>query len=355
MKKAYLALILAIPLITSGQYDYGFLQESFFGRQPSARAEALGKGYASIDGDLAAIFYNPAGTFTLKGVELNASFSSPYYILSEAKYSFLGVGGNINKYLTVAVSRNHFEAGGEIMPITPGGSPVAGGGGPTNSFYTLNLSSQPVRNLFIGLNVNYLEWSLSNRSGNSTYLDLGIIKKLDFCQQGTRHHTVNFGAGITNMTFASVKLETGYGKDEMELPVVNRFAVNYQFSLYSSVSDSLSILSLLWQGEYQLLLNSKYLDGFHTGAELMILEIFSLRIGYYTEKQYDYDMPSDNRDEIHSLTCGFGIQMPLHKMTRIPLKFSFDCTSLPQVDYTRKPMDWDSFSSYTFRLNWIMP
>jgi len=83
MKKSIIFLVLVIPVLSFGQYDYEFWNESFLGRQPSARAEALGKGYCSIDGDLATIFYNPAGTATLQGAVINTSFASPYYFSDE--------------------------------------------------------------------------------------------------------------------------------------------------------------------------------------------------------------------------------------------------------------------------------
>lgn len=110
MKKFIVSIVLIIPLISFGQYEYGFLQELFFNRQPSARAESLGKGYSSIDGDLTSIFYNPSGTATLQGLEINASYASPYYLAEKAKYDFISVGYNINKYLSLGLSRNYFTS-----------------------------------------------------------------------------------------------------------------------------------------------------------------------------------------------------------------------------------------------------
>jgi hypothetical protein len=44
-------IFLLIPIIYFGQYYGGFLPQFFFGRLPSARAEAMGKSYAFVDGD----------------------------------------------------------------------------------------------------------------------------------------------------------------------------------------------------------------------------------------------------------------------------------------------------------------
>ncbi len=355
MKKLITILVLVIPLLTFGQYEYGFLQESFFGRQPSARAEALGKGYSSIDGDLATIFYNPAGTATLQGAELNTSFSSPYYALKKANYNFISAGYNINKYLTIAISRNQFTIGQKINLTDSVGNPIATGFTPTNSLYSLNISSQPIKNLFIGVNTNYLIWKPINESAKSIYFDFGIIKKFEFGQKITTNHAINIGASITNLNFAKIKLDFNGNEFENNLPVITRYGVNYQFHLNKKwISDTLNTFRLLVQGDYQFLLNSDYNNGFHTGLELMFLEILSVRIGYYQESQYDYDLPSANVNEISEITYGLGLQIPLDKLTKIPLNINFDYASLPQPSYSKTQTSLGNFSTYTLRVNWIM-
>ncbi len=112
MKRSILIILLGIPLLSFGQYT-GFLREAFIDRLPSARAEAMGRGYASIDGDLATIFFNPAGTATLDGLEVYSSFASPYYGLDSAKYDFISAGIRLNKW-AVALSRNHLNYGQEL-------------------------------------------------------------------------------------------------------------------------------------------------------------------------------------------------------------------------------------------------
>ena len=355
MKKSIVISVLVIPLLSFGQYEYGFLQESFFGRQPSARAESLGKGYSSIDGDLSTIFYNPAGTATLQGIEINTSFASPYYLLEKAKYSVLSAGYNINKNLTIGISRNHFTTGQEINITDSVGNPIASGNTPTNSFYSLNISSQPIKNLFIGANTNYLIWKPIDESATSLYFDFGIIKKFQFGQKKSINHFVNIGASISNLNFAKIKLDFNGNKFEGDLPVITRYGANYQFYLNKKwIFDTLNTFRLLLQADYQLLLNSDYHNGFHTGAELMFLEILSLRIGYYKENEYDYDLPSANENEISDITYGFGLQIPLNKLTKIPLNINFDYTSLPQTSYSKTQTSWENFSTYTLRINWIM-
>lgn len=118
MRKLFISLLILLPFASFAQYDYGFMNETYFSRQPSARAEALGKAYTAIDGDLASIFYNPAGTARLKGFELNTSFNdSPTRGLNNAGYNFISAGFHLNQYLTVGLSRNHFTYGQEVEVI----------------------------------------------------------------------------------------------------------------------------------------------------------------------------------------------------------------------------------------------
>jgi len=355
MKKLIVILVLTIPLISFGQYRYGFLQESFFERQPSARAESLGKGYCSIDGDLATIFYNPSGTATLKGLEINSSFSSPCYLLDKAKYNFMSIGYNVSKYLTIGLSRNHFTAGEETNITNATGDIILAVYTPKNSLYSLNISSQPIKNLFIGVNTNCLIYKPVTESATALYFDFGIIKKIQFDKKEATNHTINIGSSLSNLNFAKIKLNYYGNMIEEDLPVVTRYGVNYQFYLNKKwISDTLNTFRFLLQGDYQLLLNSDYHNGIHTGTELMFLEILSLRIGYYKENQYDYEYPSANKDVISDVTYGIGLQIPLNKITKIPLNINFDYASMPQPSYSKIHTDWDKFSTYTFRVNWVI-
>ncbi len=352
MKKAFILFILFSPILSFGQYQSGFLSELYFGRQPSARAEALGKSYNSIDGDLSTVFFNPAGTATLKGAEMNSSLALPYYALQESKYFFASAGVNINQYLTIGISRNHFTWGEKINYFN--GSNSLGSYTPRHSTYSLNVSSQPIQNLLIGLNANHLRWNPNNKSANSTYLDFGIIKKLPISDEVKTKQIVNLGASISNLNFAETSFNTIQGEFQENLPVINRYGVSYQFHLNEKwLSDTLQTFRFLVQTDYQLLLNSEYHRGLHAGIELMFLEILSLRWGYYEENINDYNFPTINRDQLHDITYGFGIQVPLEKLSKLPLNISFDYISLPQTPLTKGSNNLDDFSTYTLRLNWL--
>lgn len=350
MRQLTIFLLTILPTITFGQYEYGFLQETYFGRQPSARAEAMGKGYCAIDGDLTSIFFNPAGISSINGFEIDGSFSSPCYLAPDAKYSFVSLGYKINNYLTIGLSRNKFILGKDIITTDVNGNSY-GPYTPYNSNSILTLSSEPVKNLFFGLNTNYFTWHPLDKSATAIYFDFGVIKKFQFAQNKTIKHSINIGASITNLNYSKLTLNTYIGN----LPVITRYGANYQFTFDRHLLiDTLKTLGLLLQGEYKVLLNSQYNSGIHVGCEINVLEIISFRLGYYKEKEYDFNIPTYNNNEISAFTYGVGIQIPLYKLTKIPLKVSFDYTSLPQVSYSKIFTSWDNFTTYNLRLNWIL-
>jgi hypothetical protein len=85
----------------------------------------------------------------------------------------------------------------------------------------------------------------------------------------------------------------------------------------------------------------------------MFFEIFSFRAGYYKETEYDYAYSAVNYGAISALTYGFGLQIPLYKLAKIPMNINFDYTSLPQPPYTAVAPRVENFTTCNFRLNWI--
>ncbi|TAE79387.1 MAG: hypothetical protein EAY81_11310 [Bacteroidetes bacterium] len=335
---------MTVPTLSFGQYNYGFLKEHFFSRQPSTRAEAMGRAYASVDGDLTTVYFNPAGIATIKGIEINGAYTPPGYYYTEGYYRFFAAGYRINKYLQTAYSQFHFDLG---KTKVVGGNITA-----YSQRNTLTISSEPIKNLSIGLNTNYFIWQPGvGKTGTSIYLDFGAIKKFQFLQKETSAHSVSIGASIANFNNSKVS----FSNNNNDLPVTARLGANYQFYLDKHILiDTLKTFCLLFQGEYQELLNSNYETAIRTGGEIMLLEILSIRAGYYKEKGYNYGLPSVNNDQISALTYGFGLQIPLNKLTKVPLNIKFDYTSLPQSNSSKVPFDYDNFTTYNLRLNWML-
>ena len=353
MRKKIIILLILLPSFSFGQYGYGFLKEHFFGRQNSARAEAMGKSYASIDGDLTTAYFNPAGVATIQGLELNGSHASPFYLLEKAKYNFVGVGYKIKDYLTIGLNRKYFDFGEVLFTDNTGN--IISQRKSFESNYCLTLASQPIKNVFIGLNSNYLYWQIADIETNTFYWDLGVIKKFNLSQKETRQQSINFGTSLLNINGAKVVFKEFGSTNKSPLPIILRIGANYQINFQEKILiDTLNTFTILIQGEYQDVVNSKYESAIRSGVEIMLLEILSLRAGYYKEFGYDYGIPSVNYDQISAFTYGFGIQVPLYKLTKIPLNINFDYTSLPQQPYSNYNYNLDNFTTFNVRLNWLI-
>jgi hypothetical protein len=354
MKKLFLIIILILPLSSFGQYRYYFLKEYFFSRQNSARAEAMGKGYVSIDGDLASTWFNPAGIATIKGIEINGSSASPLYLANKARYTYLSAGYNVNKYLSIAISRNHFTIG-EPVGFTDFNGNIIHEGDSYEENYCLSLASEPVKKLLIGLNTNYFIWHPVDKKRTTMFYDFGVIKKISLPSKKQYNHTFNLGVSIINFNHSKISFAFEELGSVNSLPVITRLGANYQISIDKKVLiDTLTTFKILAQGEYQDLLNSKFESAIRTGIEIQLMEILSIRMGYYQESVFNYNYPETNYDQISALTYGIGLQLPFYKLTKVPLIINFDYTSLPQPPYTNNNHPFEDFKSYSLRINWLI-
>ena len=343
--RLFSVLVFSVLTITSfAQYEPGYLPEFFFGRQPNARAEAMGKSYASIDGDLGSIYFNPAGIATIKTIEINTSYTPPGYYLTKGYYTFYGLNYKVHKYLQIALSQFQFNLG-KTQVANANTTPYT-------ERKTFTISSEPIKNLLVGLNTNYFIWQPGiDKTSKAIFFDFGVIKKISIHSKKRSQQMLSFGASISNVNYATTKATFNNITETYRLPVITRYGANY-VSEFGKVHfiDSVSLVKILIQSEYQVLLNSIYRSGIKFGAEMMLINILSLRAGWYKEKVSDYGFPNANKDNIAAFTCGAGLYIPLHSFTKLPIDIQFDFTSLPQVSYSKDNTDLANFNTYGLRL-----
>lgn len=336
----------------------GTLQELFFGWQPSARAEAMGRSFASVPDDALSYYYNPAGLASLEGLNISGSFAGPYYLLDTAKYNYFSASYKIKKYGTVGFSRDYFTYGYDVIVTDEFGN-ITGKYEPYVTNYRLTLSSEVIKDLLIGVNLNLLqgrygsEVSVGNeRSNNSDvfYIDLGVLKSFNI-QSGKLNHKFNIGTSLINLNSASYGNEASQGD---KLPVILRLGASYDLSVNDkSIIKKLNSYNVLVNAEYEDLLNSKYYGGFHSGLEFTFLELLSLRGGYYTMEIDDNCI--NCKDKLSEFTYGFGVNVPVRQLSdsKIPLEVKFDYINLKQPSHITNKDDWNNFHVYTIRVNWI--
>lgn len=356
MKQKIITFAFCLMAINAfAQYNGSTMFYLYFAHQPSARAEALGKGYGSIGGDIYSTHYNPAGLGQIDGLEINGNYAKPYIIMDKASFSFIGLGYNINKYIQCGFSRFHFSWGDEITFTDINGNIIATSK-PYNTNYALTASSNPIKNLYVGINVNLLlNKFIDTETFKSWTFDFGLIETIPLFKNKETLNELQLGASIKNFTFSKMKFDGEYYNSGLqELPVIARIGANYKFgSKRNSRYKDLRIIQVLALIEYQDLLNYKYLSAYRVGCEATIFEILALRIGYYIETIYDYNIPS-NDDTRKDFTYGVGINLPFDKLTNknFPLNIKIDYTNLPQPTFGNSSFNWDNLNSFGLSINY---
>lgn len=84
MKKRIILIYTLLIFLCTLYADYhNSYFEIFSGRQPSSRAEALGRGYVTVDNDLDSYFFNPAGISNITQLKTKFTTSSPLYLIDK--------------------------------------------------------------------------------------------------------------------------------------------------------------------------------------------------------------------------------------------------------------------------------
>lgn len=340
-------LLLVGTIKLFAQYQAGYLPEFFFGRQPNAHAEAMGRSYTSFEGGLGSIYFNPAGIANIKQIEINTSITPPEYYSTKGYYTFYGIGFKMNKYLEIAFSQFQFNFGKTQV--------VNANTVPYTKNNTLTVSSEPIKDLLIGLNTNYFVWQPGiDKISNTLSFDLGVIKKFSISSKYPNQKIFSIGASITNANYSTTSATFNNINEKYFLPVITKYNVSYASSFSKTfLFDSVSLVKMIVQSEYQALLNSPYRSAIRFGGEVIFLNLVSTRFGWYKEKVYDFGFPNENKDYIAAFTYGVGVHIPVYSLLKLPIDIQFDFTSLPQVSYSKINNNWNSFTTFTLNLKYI--
>ena len=328
------------------KYHYGFLGE-LLARQPSARGEALGKGNVTATGSVLDTNFNPAGLAGAPALSLCASTSKSLYTLENARYTYLGGSVRVGRIGVVGASRYRLDTGEKTVR-------GAGGGGvytPEYYVYTLTFSTEPVRDLFVGTNVNLLRYNLPGDYSNEWWADLGLLKTIRLTRSDRMRQLLRVGGSLANFTYSEAELPGG---DE-DLPVTLRVGCCYSVAWWGrTLLSSLKTMEVLVNLEFQDLLNSEYLDGYRVGGEVWLLEMLALRIGHYSEDIDDFGHAA-NKSEREETTYGFGIELPFDRFSDgdIPIVISLDMVRLDQPSLTHGPAAYDKYSVYTICIRYV--
>jgi hypothetical protein len=344
MKTKYLRLLLGLSLllfVESATAEYGgSLSRLFLDRSPDARAEALGRLAVTLEGSAFASWANPAAVATVPGLTASFSTSSPYFILNEGRFLYLSAAYRVSARFAVGLSRYHFNFGeSQLITDESGPEPIAEFT-PKETLLRTTLAARLLPEFYVGINLN--RSSLALDESHSTFsADIGLLKRFLLPVGAIWQQQVILAASLFNVSKAKLSAI------DDELPQILRIGAAYRLGGQPFVVfPDLQSLSVALHLEFQQVLNSSDYGAMRIGAELRLLELVTLRIGYYSE-----DQRGTNFKEI---SYGFGLHLPLQSLTdrNIPLQVGFHFVRLPHPTVSKEFFDLNDFSIFSVYLNW---
>jgi hypothetical protein len=309
----------------------GFAEEIFFGRHTAAAGAAAGRVGVVSSGDIINTFYNPAGLGDAAGVGFCLSWVEEARVLTEGDYRFLGGNVRIADYGVLGVSRYNFD----YSPV--GYADGSGGKGRTvgtdASITVVTLAGEPRKDLLLGLNISSLQYDYEMDRGRAEdgsdayWIDVGGIKYWELARTQTTGHWLRLGGSISNLTGSSIDISQGVE----DLPVALRLGSAYEMAWWGLTwRQRLRTVETVVQAEYQDILNYGERAALRLGGEVRFVEVLVLRLGYYRESVDDA-----GGEYIEDTTYGFGVHLPLHKITdgKLPLKLGVDYANMAPAEY----------------------
>ena len=341
MKKILLIITILNSLLLSQDLAVNeFFDMLYVDRQPSTKIESMGRCGVAVPDEIFSVFYNPALISTINGLTVSSSMVSPYSFWDDSKFSFIGIGYTFKKKLSFGFSVYNYTS--RTFAVTDTLGTFLGDLTPNGNDYKLTLSLSPHRAFSIGISGKYV---LSNFLDNTDYfkveegydMNIGIHQIVAVIRNRNFRQRTSIGISFLNLFSADI--------GDYNLPRMMNTGVNFSFiPKIGTIIPQINTVLLTFTGEYQKIWDSDYHTGMKFGSELLIVEMVSLRYGYYWE------------EVIEEFTYGFGFSIPLYKFYKgkIPLNIKFDYANMKYPESDDRDMNYNNINSYALSVNWIM-
>ncbi|MBX7041509.1 MAG: hypothetical protein K1X85_01300 [Ignavibacteria bacterium] len=334
-----LLLIIAFTMISdrsiSQSYNGAFF-ESFYGRYPGARSEALGRCGVSLIGDAFSHNANPASLGILYGGFAALAHSSDYYANPGAKFDYLSVAYSFGNTGTFGLIIEEIDPGWvDSSGIIPSVHELTA----LKTSYDRIYYARPVtEGLYWGIGITFLQpvFSYSPVMANGmqkevddfgTGFDVGLLKSFNF-HSDKNFHQLNLGLSLSNIfvfPYESSALPSPIG-----LPSILRMGANYNFTENFKIQAGLTL-------EYEDNLNSDYYEAIRSGLELTFFEWLVLRAGYFAQDLRDCE---DCNTSVSQFTYGFGIRIEKVPYAKFPMSVGIDASLTEQPPLQKKQISW---------------
>jgi len=313
---------------------------AFFGRQPSAQAEALGQTGVTYQS-----WTNPAADFN-HAVNASYTFATPYSYWYDTDYHFAAISSPIIPDLKLGIAYMNVSYDDVVYNDSDVGEYVD-----YKSISKISASYQLKNNFIAGINLNYIyNWSnyelnITNPlnptgTGESIKLseeawsaDFGVLQK--FSLPGCANQQIILAASCQNAI--ATKLDYSISDYEEELPVILRAGGSW---LYDHATNDRFDFALQFHYQYQRLLNSSMREKNSFGLECTLQKLLSLRGGYYNEVGSGHVYQIDHFTS-YELTYGAGLVLDFSSLLPV--------ANLPitvKIDYAHYPLTEEEDSNY---------
>ena len=331
----FFLLVFSFPVF--GATYTGAMAELYFGRQPSARSEALGKCGAGLSQGVYASSHNPGLLSFESHCQFSLSESSPYYELDDSRFTCVGALYKKPGCGTFGISFYQFHG---LYPQTEVED--------KQTAYTLSYAFLLFPDFSIGINLNWMRdqvsGSMTHRDVNAFPVDVGLVKTFADSQVPNWLKETQIGVSVLNVLAS----EIGDDQYKYPLPVVAKGGGSARLAL-GQLPDWLSVLMT---AEYQHVLNSKVHRCYKFGSETTVSHWLSVRLGYYKESVDHYNNTL-YRKYIEDFTYGLGVKIPFNQWAQaIPLEIQLDLVHLNQPSFNYFEADAGAFTGVNMLFSW---
>lgn len=353
MKYRLLLFFAIAPSFIQAQYNGGMLVEYFYGRLMSTRAEAMGMTSITNTGEAQSAIYNPAVIGLFEEKQVGLLYSSPYYLLRNARYHDISVAIPVNKMIGIGFHSNSFHIGATDFTLNINNNDYIVDK-PYNRNNVITVAAQVLEGLSIGINANWFRWKYINASprAKSILLDFGIIYKKSL------KSNIDISAAISVSNFTKSKIELiGDSTDQFigEMPSNLKFGFGFEKVFTGNLcglTDREFKLSASF--EYNDVLNYDFYTSYHAGFELWVMQLLALRMGYYSRTLDQKGFTQYNYDHISDLTYGFALGIPANTISKgkLPFNLTLDITVLKEEEVSKAGRIGD-FRSISLNCFWV--
>lgn len=289
--KTVLPILILLPAYLCGEKGgNGFPSP---GAVYSPRLTALGGAYASIGGDIASMYINPAGLAWLGRGEITFNYGD---YPSDLKGGWLGFAYPLQDNISIGSGILYFDYGsfaeadrfGDLTGNTFAARDVALSG---------SIAGYLNRSFAWGLTLKYANSQIDPSSVSGLAADVGILYRAVFLN--------NLVAGITVRNLG--KSPAAYYQMIESLPATLSFALTKHFTFYPvTVHAGWNNLPLNNSGAKNSISN------FSIGFEIAALQPVTLRLGYRNNRQNELETASAANGS--ALSAGLGVQLGDHQL-----------------------------------------